>query len=271
MFCGSCGAKMDASAPAIGGYAAQQGAPPPMPPVPPPSFGGGMPRMPNFGAGTAGASEQATVNGVPEQVYQSALQAIAAQGGQIVWQNPPQGAKFVYGFKNLLYTMNMTVRYDCDLSLSPMAAGQQAVRLNAKVDWGSAMGLLVVNGVLTILAAMLNPLLMYYMLFIGIIVVLGFWWSMSKSIPTRIAKQIFAAMGAGPTQAFQPAPAPYAAPSAPAYQPPPMPAAPPQAAAAADPTTAIVDQIKQLAALRDAGAITPAEFEAKKAELLSRI
>jgi membrane protein YdbS with pleckstrin-like domain len=41
--------------------------------------------------------------------------------------------------------------------------------------------------------------------------------------------------------------------------------APPQ------PGTAVPDQIEQLARLRDAGHITPAEFEAKKAELLGRM
>jgi hypothetical protein len=32
-----------------------------------------------------------------------------------------------------------------------------------------------------------------------------------------------------------------------------------------------MEQIKQLAQLRDIGAVTPAEFEAKKAELLARL
>jgi hypothetical protein len=44
-----------------------------------------------------------------------------------------------------------------------------------------------------------------------------------------------------------------------------MPAAP-----AVD-ASVIMEQIKQLAGLRDAGALTPEEFEAKKAELLKRI
>ncbi|MGH7609786.1 MAG: SHOCT domain-containing protein [Candidatus Dormibacteria bacterium] len=37
------------------------------------------------------------------------------------------------------------------------------------------------------------------------------------------------------------------------------------------PTVSIVDQIKRLAELRDAGILTEAEFEAKKTELLDRI
>ena len=68
-----------------------------------------------------------------------------------------------------------------------------------------------------------------------------------------VIEQKTAAMGA--PQPAAPTPAPVEVPAA---------AAPP---VAPDP----VAQIDQLAKLRDAGAITPAEFEAKKAELLSRI
>src|SRR5262245_9650375 len=45
----------------------------------------------------------------------------------------------------------------------------------------------------------------------------------------------------------------------------------PVAPAAPSPGAAVPDQIEQLAKLRDAGHITPAEFEAKKAELLGRM
>ncbi|HEY7133866.1 MAG TPA: PH domain-containing protein [Acidimicrobiia bacterium] len=45
----------------------------------------------------------------------------------------------------------------------------------------------------------------------------------------------------------------------------------PQMPAAAPASPSIADQIQQLATLRDQGHITPAEFEAKKAELLQRM
>jgi len=60
-----------------------------------------------------------------------------------------------------------------------------------------------------------------------------------------------------------------AQPSAPAAAAPPATAAP--SAPAAAPAPAPMDQLSQLAALRDSGAITPAEYEAKKSELLARI
>jgi hypothetical protein len=44
-----------------------------------------------------------------------------------------------------------------------------------------------------------------------------------------------------------------------------------QAAPVSQPLASIPEQIKQLAALRDAGVLTPQEFEQKKAELLSRM
>jgi len=49
------------------------------------------------------------------------------------------------------------------------------------------------------------------------------------------------------------------------------PAAAEPAAAPAAPSASIPDQIQQLATLRDAGTITPEEFEAKKSELLKRM
>jgi uncharacterized membrane protein YdbT with pleckstrin-like domain len=48
-------------------------------------------------------------------------------------------------------------------------------------------------------------------------------------------------------------------------------AAPAAPVAPAEPSASVPDQITQLATLRDQGHITPAEFEAKKAELLKRM
>lgn len=51
------------------------------------------------------------------------------------------------------------------------------------------------------------------------------------------------------------------------YRPPQAAPTPPEPAAVPDPT----DQLRKLAELRDAGIITPEEFEAKKAEILARM
>jgi len=50
----------------------------------------------------------------------------------------------------------------------------------------------------------------------------------------------------------------------------PTPAAP-AGLSGGDDTARIMEQIKQLGALKDAGVLSAAEFEAKKAELLARI
>lgn len=52
---------------------------------------------------------------------------------------------------------------------------------------------------------------------------------------------------------------------------PPRPSAPASAGAPAGATGSAVERLRQLASLRDAGAITAAEFEAKKTELLKQI
>jgi len=85
---------------------------------------------------------------------------------------------------------------------------------------------------------------------------------------------VAAAPAPGPTYVAPVAPAPAATaptPAAPAPTPAPVAAAPARVAPTQAEAAAVVEQIKQIASLRDAGAITPEEFEAKKKELLSRI
>lgn len=68
---------------------------------------------------------------------------------------------------------------------------------------------------------------------------------------------------AAPGAAAPLAPAPPAAPPAPPAAPPP----PPPPAPVLD-TQTLIDQLRQLGELRDAGVLTEAEFEVKKAQLL---
>ena len=66
-----------------------------------------------------------------------------------------------------------------------------------------------------------------------------------------------------PAPTYAAPPPQYAAP-APQYAPPPAPAAP-----AGSGMDARIDQLTQLAALRDQGVLSPAEFEAQKARILA--
>ncbi|MEP6690365.1 MAG: SHOCT domain-containing protein, partial [Gemmatimonadaceae bacterium] len=51
----------------------------------------------------------------------------------------------------------------------------------------------------------------------------------------------------------------------------PVPNAGAGAASSSSESTTVMEQLKQLAALRDAGVLTPAEFDSKKSELLKRL
>ncbi len=60
-----------------------------------------------------------------------------------------------------------------------------------------------------------------------------------------------------------------APPAAPAYQPPPAPAQAPAPEVAPPAAPAYMAELEQLASLRDAGVLSPEEFEAKKRQILS--
>ncbi len=97
------------------------------------------------------------------------------------------------------------------------------------------------------------------------------------TLPKKLAQQFAAyANGGGqpglaqPQAAFPPQPQPNAWPQPPsAAAPPPM--APPMAAPATAAPAGIADRLRQLAELRDAGAITPDMFERSKAAILSEV
>ncbi len=76
-----------------------------------------------------------------------------------------------------------------------------------------------------------------------------------KNVPKEIGKSMVDAVRA---IISQPAPT--------AYSPPPVPSAP-TASGDGD----VIEQLRKLGELRDAGIVTDAEFEAKKAELLARL
>ena len=91
-------------------------------------------------------------------------------------------------------------------------------------------------------------------------------WSASSGVPEKVLEQIIKTLqgGGAPAQSYAPQQQ---------HAPPPQPApyAPQPAPAPAVGNAAVMEQLKQLGSLRDAGVLTPEEFEAKKAELLKRI
>lgn len=255
-FCGVCGKAQAAMA----GAAPAPSAPPPMPMMPQMTRG-------FSGAGGGGQSRQATLAGSAQDVFANASRIIASKGGEFSWQQPPQGAKFLLTYKNLWNTANVSLKYDGDLQIAPAGPDQSSARIALKLQWGSAVPLLLLQGGSVIVAAMFS----YYVAAFAFLLIIGLLaftaWNASSNLPGKLIDDIVRSLQTGAQPAHAPPVAPMRAPS-PQHAPPAQAAAPP---AAPSPSAAIAEQIKQLAALRDAGAITGDEFEAKKKELLSRI
>ncbi|MCA8885230.1 MAG: SHOCT domain-containing protein [Hyphomonadaceae bacterium] len=229
-----------------------------------------------FSAG--GTSKQATFSGSAQDAFSQALNAVNATNtssrgqmtSQVTWQQPPSAARFETICKSTWSTLGFGIKYDGDLQVQPAGPGQVTARFSLKLQWGSAMGLIISQGVMVIIAAMFNPYYAAFALFL-ILGSMGFTaWSLSSSVPEKtLGEFIKNLQSGGQAPAFQPAPQPSFTPQpAPAPAPAPTPAPAPAGDGNA---AAIMEQIKQLGSLRDAGVLTPDEFESKKAELLKRI
>lgn len=237
-----------------------------------------MPQIPRSLSAGSGPTQQANFNGEPSDAFAQALRAIAATGGEVTWQQAPSAAKFVIGKKDFMNTGGFTIKYDGDLQVQKTGPGQTSARFSLKINWGSYVPL----GATTVIVLLILSLSNYYFAAMGLLFMVAILvysaWAVSSQLPEKILKDIIHNLQGGVA-----APAPAAAPASPPQAmptfsppPPPRPNPPPQAAAPAPAppagdTATIVEQIKQLAGLRDAGAITADDFEAKKAELLKRI
>lgn len=236
-------------------------------------------------SGSGGTSKQSNFTGSPQDAYNQSLNALtltnASSKGQIMsqvtWQQPPQAARFETICKSTWSTLGFGIKYDGDLQVQAAAPGQVAARLNLKVNWGSAMGLILSQGAVAVFAIMLNPYYGSFALFL-ILGTVGFTaWNVSSGMPEKVLEQVLKNLHGGGTAAAQPPPQPQAnftpQPAPQQFTPQPQPAtpAPTPASSGGGDASAIMEQIKQLGSLRDAGVLTPEEFEAKKAELLKRI
>jgi len=181
------------------------------------------------------------------------------------------------------------MRFDGDISLSPMGARQTAVRVALKLNSSSSTLLFAMDAI--VLAVLLLGAIMAknFMLFafIGAICAVQYW-----IISSRWAGDLAQGIGNWLMLAGQSAfPAPAGTSGQMATQksssppvPPPIPVSSSQdissMRAASDPSfapgkaaqeTTVFEQLKQLGALRDAGVLTADEFDNKKAELLKRV
>jgi hypothetical protein len=245
-----------------------------------------MPQMARgFSGASGGVSKQATFSGAAQDAFTQAVNAINAAGAaskgaitsQVTWQQPPGAAKFETICKSTWTTLGFAIKYDGDLQIQPAGPGQVTARYSLKLQWGSAMGLIISQGVMVLIAAMFNPYILAFALFFIIGSMAFTAWNLSSGVPEKTLTEFIKHLqgGGAPAagyapQSFQPAPQPFTpAPQAAGPAPTPQPA--PVSTGGGGNATAIMEQIKQLGALRDAGVLTPEEFEAKKAELLKRI
>jgi hypothetical protein len=202
----------------------------------------------------------------PEPAFDRAVAALQGAGCEITLQARPSAAKFNWFKQSLMSTSGIRVRYAGDLTVVP-AGGQSGVGLNLQLDGGSAAPVYLLYCVaFLVLIFLIGPVLAFLLTVIGVGMTI---WTLGSKTPNDAARDLLNRIVAGAGSVAgaaasiqQPSPAPpIAAPSA-------SPATSPAPVATAN---EYLDQIKKLAELRDAGAISHDEFEAKKAELLSRV
>lgn len=257
-FCSSCRAALGVATP------------PPGPAVPPPQRpAAGLAGM--VGAGT-GKSETRQLQADAGAVFEHLANGLRNRGGQ-VQQEMPQQLNIKVPYKSFWLTLGTVIQVDTVLQVVPTAAGQCQATLTTKTD-GSSL-----NNVWTWFAVSFTVLLFLNLYIFPIIVVLGavsafFNHRQLNSQPgAKITEELFAdlnsnlsSLSARAEQPTQPAPGP-----TPQRESQPAPQASTPASDAEAEQEEVFERLAKLAKLREMGAVTEEEFEAKKAELLKRI
>ncbi len=237
--------------------------------------------------GGGNASAQVGLNTDQASAFTQALAAIGNTKAQIMWQAPPQSIKFSLIKKDFWNTGGSKLNYLGDVTVTPAGPRQSTVRIECKPE--NLSRILSISVGLTLLGTLLNLRtgLGLLVLLIGAASTAWQAYNLSTNLPKGIADELLSQLQmsayAGAQQGYAPpAPGGYAPPPPPpggyappppppppgAYAPPPPP--PPPPTAPPEPS-GLVEQMKQLTQMRDMGALTPEEFEAKKTELLKRL
>lgn len=256
-FCSLCGQTMQAGMGTV---------PPPQPPPPPPPVNRGM----FLGGGGAGTPTPYEAD-VPT-AFAAAMSAIQSAGGTVTWQAAPQSARFELTKKDIMNTGGMKVRYDGELTVGAQSPHQSLLRLNLKANSSSLTPMILTTVVVTLMLTVMSGPGGGLMLLLGI--ASGAWqlYNVTSKLPGELTEKLLRSLPAPPPAMSSPAsngfPQPQYAPINPA-------ANGAMGGSSAPPsgggTQTVVEQLKQLAELRNVGAITPEEFEAKKAGLLARL
>ena len=231
-----------------------------------------------MGPSMAGGAAQVTLNMDAGSAFNTMLQAVQQNGGTVQAHQAPTLIRFQTGKRTFWGSALIRMRFDGDVTLSPMGPRQTAVRVALKLNSSSSTMLIamdaIVLGVLLLGAIMAKNFMLFA--FMGAICGVQYW-----VISSRWASELAQAIGnwlmsAGQTSFTAPPSAPPAptAMRSPVAVPPPIPVSSSPRVPAVVPTAQepnVLEQLKQLGALRDAGVVTTEEFENKKAELLKRL
>lgn len=268
-FCAGCRNPL-----ALGAAAAAAGSPPPVAPPTTPLQGlmapGGKATTQNFAVSA-------------EQVRAHLIETLTKRDNtELTQSSQPNQLLASMGFKNWLSTGGLVIQADTDIRITPVGTGQSQVSVQASVDSNSTSklwGIVVIYWVLAILQ-----------LGFGLPAILGLvafaltYWLLLTEPSELISEEVFADLRANEaalghaTASAEPmlstmsgaaSVATQAAPQSSPQSPPQSSAQPSQEDAAAE--DEVFERIEKLAKLKEIGAISDAEFDTKKAELLARI
>lgn len=205
-----------------------------------------------------------TIDLEPAGAYDLVLKVIPFLGGEVDSQSPPSLIKFHLSMRSFA-TGLLKQKFEGESVISEIAPGKSGMTLEFR--WSAFS--LVWSALLVGIVALIISWAAWGAagVFVAFLV-LGFqYWIFGMNYPDRLLKKFVNAMQTLPTAGrVAPTVAPAAAHTVP------MPASPPSPAAAqGQGSRDIYAEIKKLGELRDAGILTPEEFEAKKGELLARI
>lgn len=232
-------------------------------------------------------SAQALVALPPDAAFTAAITQLSMARYPVTWQMRPTSARFEFDYSNFWHTSGMKVRYEGSFSIAPVGPNQSQVQVELAPVSSSLTSLYVGFGVGGAILACVTAVVSGWG-WIGLFMTLAataasIYFSyvrFTDTTPTEEAKKLVARICAGQApplpgaeaQPFQ-SPPPQQDPPPRTYSPPPPPPPPPQpqSGGPAASSDVLVEQLRKLTQLKDAGLLNQSEFDAKKADLINKI
>ena len=209
-----------------------------------------------------------------EEAFKEIQSAVGMAKGQLVSGQSGSSGRFNVGYKSVWYTLATTVRFNGEFSLRPSANGC-TLSYSLKLDYNSIIGFVGVMLGCLVVATLLNGIQTAMITMIALAANTAFmlWRLNTKTAATlmdALDHHMLAARSTGSPQYVQPQVAPNAPVTQPSAQSDSV-ANVAQVSPLLSEQEQLVSRLKRIAELRDIGAITPDDFEAKKIELLARL